>query len=363
MDRLPDGELDFLPWLFWSRATDEQRDGQQAWQQELRSRGLERAGERSFVSYLAAVYEAELTVGHDSFIAAHVYLTSDVDLGDHSRLNPYAVVRGPVRIGDGVRIGAREQAGSLLDRYWTDAFVNQPGGAPTVRATCDAVEIADLLLGGPPPQEPARELTRRLAARQDPGAGLIPELGETTPLGLDGPSAYHVLCVGCSLDRHGPQATQLGWLMTRRDRWSGLWGMPSVHEGRRQPVNGSYRLTRGTFAQFGVNVPRPEATIDTVLPHAQDGRFFAEGRGTACDVLDVVHPLWLCGQQTRHRRPEVQNWVGERLDSTLSRWHPEAGFPFSPAPTTRSEHQPSGALGYRPRGVHRPEPAWPGEVP
>lgn len=157
-----------------------------------------------------------------------------------------------------------------------------------------------------------------------------------------------------------------------------MWGSPSTAEGWRQPVNGYYRLTRGTFAQFGLPVPRPEQTIDTVLAHTRDSRFFADGRGTACDVLDVIHPLWLCGRQTRHRRAEVQAWARERLDATLPRWHAEAGFAFSPVPTTGAEHLPglmgtemwlaiiwlladvlgeSGALGYRPRGVHRPEAA------
>jgi hypothetical protein len=183
----------------------------------------------------------------------------------------------------------------------------------------------------------------------------------------------------------GPRETLLGWLLTRQDPWTGLWGTPTAAEGRRQPVNGYYRLTRGTFAQFGLPVPRPETTIDTVLAHRRDPRFFADGRGTACDVLDVIHPLWLCGQQTRHRRDEAAGWARDRLLATLDRWRPGAGFAFSPAPLAGGpapaagrEHEPSlmgtemwlaivwlladvlgesGALGYRPRGVHRPEPA------
>ncbi|WP_239167061.1 acyltransferase [Catellatospora coxensis] len=525
-------EFDFCPWLFADDATQDERDAQLAFQRGLA--GLRSAGDRSFVSPLAAIHQADLTVGAHSYLAAHVYLTGEVQLGDNTSLNPYAVVRGPVRLGSGVRIGAhaslvgfnhsaepdapvyqqpivakgivvgddvwigsnaivldgvtigahsiigagavvtkdvpawsvmvgnparrirdrrdqarpdslaakltdfaaqaREQASRLLDRCWTgDTFTDQPAAAPTVRAVCDAVEIADLLLNAPPPQLGRDDLVRRLTALQDPATGLVPELGETRPLRLDSGSAYHVLSVGYALDLLGarlphpveavrmdparlvaeldglpwarqawsagawvdilatglhwnrrlcdprePVETLFGWLLTRQDAFSGLWGGPSAQEGRRQPVNGYYRLTRGTFAQFGLPVPRPEQTIDTVLAHARDDRFFGDGRGTACDVLDVIHPLWLCGRQTRHRRAEVQAWARDRLAATLTRWHPDAGFAFSPAPTTGTEHVPglqgtemwlaiiwlladvlgeSGALGYRPRGVHRPEAA------
>jgi acetyltransferase-like isoleucine patch superfamily enzyme len=509
---------DFLPWLYWSRATDEERSAQALWQGTLRERGVREVGERTYLSPLAAIHETTLRIGRDSYVAAHVYLTDDVEIGDNSTLNPFAVVRGQVRLGDGVRVGshasllgfnhsmapdrpvyeqpittegitvgddvwigshvvvvdgvtigehsvigagavvtkdvppwsimagnparrirdrrdkagtpagtraddlsarlarfadrAREEAPALLDRYWQPEhgqFVNQPGGALDVRATCDAVEISDLLLGAPPPQMPASSLVDWLKqqSRED----------------------YHILCVGYALDLLGapfqdpialdhdglvsrldslpwrtaawtagawvdafgtallwnrrlgapaPLETLFGWLLTRQDRWTGLWGSPTAGERFRQPVNGYYRLTRGTFAQFGLPVPRPETTIDAVLAHSRDAGFFGDGRGTACDVLDVIHPLWLCGQQTRHRRDDARAWARERLDAALSRWRPGAGFAFSPAPTAGSEHEcglmgtemwlaivwlladvlgESGALGYRPRGVHRPEPA------
>ncbi len=525
-------EFDFCPWMFADDATPDERDAQLAYQRGLP--GLRSAGERTYVSPLAAIHQADLALGADSYIAAHVYLTGEVQLGDHTSLNPYAVVRGPVCLGSGVRIGAhaslvgfnhstdadapihsqpivakgivvgddvwigsnaiildgvtvgehsiigagavvtkdvpawsvmvgnparrvrdrrdqtrtggltpqladfaaqaRDQAPQVLDRYRTgDTFTDQPAAAPTVRAVCDAIEIADLLLNAPPPQTDRDELVHRLAALQDPATGLIPELGETGRPSLDSGSAYHVLSVGYALDllgaqlphpieavrmdpsrlvaeldglpwaqrawsagdwvdilatglhwnrrlfdQHEPTETLFGWLLTRQDAFTGLWGSPSAEEGWRQPVNGYYRLTRGTFAQFGLPVPRPEQTIDTVLAHARDGRFFADGRGTACDVLDVIHPLWLCGRQTGHRRAEVQAWARDRLAATLPRWQTGAGFAFSPAPTTGAEHLPSlqgtemwlaiiwlladvlgesGALGYRPRGVHRPEPA------
>jgi acetyltransferase-like isoleucine patch superfamily enzyme len=533
---------DFLPWLFAAEADAEERRRQSQWQQTLLGRGVRHIGEGTYLSPLAAIHDTGLSIGRDSYVAAHVYLTGDVEVGDNSSVNPYAVVRGRVRIGTGVRIGAhaslvgfnhtmapdepvfrqpltskgiavgddvwigsnviivdgvtvgahsvlgagavvtkdvppwsvmagnparrirdrrdrpgdpagpgdvtarltgfgelaRATAATLLDRYWRPdraVFVNQPDAAPTLRATADAVEIADLLLRAAPPQLPAADLIERLAGRQDPATGLIADDDEPAPAGLDAGSAYHILSAGYALDLLGARlrhpvhvvrdldAAQLlsrldslpwttaawtagawidgyatalhwnrrlfglptevealfGWLLTRQDRWTGLWGSATSGERLRQPVNGYYRLTRGTFAQFGLPVPRPEQTIDSVLAHSRDPGCFGDGRGTACDELDVVHPLWLCGQQTRHRRDEVHRWARQRLDGALSRWQAGAGFAFSPTPLPGTlEHRPSlmgtemwlaiiwlladvlgesGALGYRPRGVHRPDAA------
>jgi hypothetical protein len=160
-----------------------------------------------------------------------------------------------------------------------------------------------------------------------------------------------------------------------------MWGTaPSPAEGRLQLVNGYYRLTRGSFAQFGLPVPYTERVVDTVLDHARDPRWFAAGRQNACNVLDVAHPLWLAGRQTRHREAEVRAWASEQLTSALGRWRDGAGIGFGPAGEGGSGpgREPglqgtemwlaiiwlladlvgvSDQLGYRPRGVHRPEPA------
>lgn len=172
-----------------------------------------------------------------------------------------------------------------------------------------------------------------------------------------------------------------GWLLTRVDPWTGLWGSPSAAEGRRQVVNGYYRLTRGSYAQFGLPVPYPERVVDTALDHAADVRYFAPGREDACSVLDVAHPLWLCRLQTSHRTPEVQAWARGQLDRLLERWAPGLGLGFAAGPQPArpgSSAEPglqgtemwlaiawlladlvgaADALGYRPQGVHRPEPA------
>ena len=146
-------------------------------------------------------------------------------------------------------------------------------------------------------------------------------------------------------------------------------------------VNGFYRASRGTFAQFGVPLPRPEQVIDTVLRHVSNVRHFAAERQNACNVLDVAHPLWLASRQTGHRHDEITAVAARLLSDGLGRWIDGAGFGFSaprPDAPDLAESQPglqgtemwlaiiwlladlvglSGELGYRPRGVHRPEPA------
>ncbi|MFB4419509.1 DapH/DapD/GlmU-related protein [Streptomyces sp. QL37] len=328
---------------------------------------------------------------------------------------------------------AGEQAGEVLGRCRTDgSWTERPGAAPTVRAVCDAVEIADLLLGGPPPGEDRDALVERLRALQDPETGLVPEFGRPAPSLDDHSAMYHILCAGYALELLGsrfahpvravtelpaerlverldglpwrteawrsgnwvdgvatalhfaspaasPQTEALfGWLLTRADPRHGLWGAPDAKEGWRQPVNGFYRTSRGSFAQFGLPVPYPERTVDTVLAHSLDPAWFGPDRGTACDVLDVIHPLWLCARSTGHRLGEGRDWARGQLERVLTRWQDGAGFSFALEPGERpdrlaglqgtemwlavtwllADHLGAGeALGYRPRGVHRPEPA------
>ncbi|WP_367127461.1 hypothetical protein [Saccharothrix sp. HUAS TT1] len=183
--------------------------------------------------------------------------------------------------------------------------------------------------------------------------------------------------------RHGARgATEalFGWLLTNADPRTGTWGRPTPGEGLLQVVNGFYRAARGTFARFDVPVPRPERVIDTVLEHVRDARFFAPDRQNACNVLDVAHPLRLT-RHTGHRAAEVDAVARRLLTDALNHWTDGAGFGFrAPYPTTAglpvtapglrgTEMWPAitwlpadllglaEALPYRPRGVHRPEPA------
>ena len=61
-----------------------------------------------------------------------------------------------------------------------------------------------------------------------------------------------------------------GWLRAHQDPESGVWGRRLDGDtgplgGWLMAVNGFYRAARGTYASFGVAVPRPERVIDTVL--------------------------------------------------------------------------------------------------
>ena len=547
--------LDFSPWDFWSSADEAAREHQLGVQRDLVAARPEWSfGSDCFVSELASVDNDVLHLGARSYIAAGAYLTGSLRTGRDCSVNPYTVIRGDVRLGDAVRIGAhtsiigfnhtmttmdveffrqplesrgirigndvwigshvvildgitvgdhavlaagavvtkdvaagaivggnparlirsrlapplappvdparaalgarveafaagaRAQAVTLLDRSFdaaTGLFADRPGTAPTVRAQCDAVEIAALLLGTAPPQLPAGALVERLRGWQDADTGAVGPLpadaGRPTRAGFDDPDAlYHVLCVGYALQllgsgfAHGltlvttasaadvvgtldslPWHTDawgaghsvdaigtalhvsrlrgdpvpagatdvlFGWLLRHADPRTGMWGSPDEADGLLQLVNGFYRASRGTFAQFGLPLPYPERVIDTVLQHARDDRFFAADRQNACNVLDIVHPLWLT-RATGYRADEVTALARRLLDDALGFWTDGCGFGFrAPGSDTAglSETAPglqgtemwlaiiwyladlaglSDALGYRPRGVHRPEPA------
>jgi acetyltransferase-like isoleucine patch superfamily enzyme len=405
-----------------------------------------------------------ITVGDDVWIGSQVVVLDGVRIGSHAVVGAGAVVTRDVpdwavavgnparvvrdrRTGDGPAESlrrfadrARADAPDLLARHragerWTDHV----GGRATVRAHCDAVEIADLLLGEPPAPLSREEHVAVLQGWQSPDDGLVHELGTTPSIpdlplpGLgDDTDVYHLLCVGYALDVLGagwrdpiaPVAdldpagvvaalealdlphdawsaghridalgtaltwelragrpvpagvvdTLLGWLLTHRDPGTGLWGR--ADDGSlRLPVNGFYRTVRGTFAQLGVDLPGTEATIDAILRHAADPRVFGPGRESACDALDVLHPLWwLTRHDRRHRWPEIQQVAREHVRRIVARWVPGEGFAFETRATSTPTLQgtemwlatlwfaadlldTSDALGYRPRGVHRPEAA------
>jgi len=341
---------------------------------------------------------------------------------------------------------AKAEASTVLQRTWREdlgLFADKPGAAPTVRAQCDAIEIADLLLGTAPAQATAAAQVRRLQDWQDAATGGVAPLDadgrQQVGLGFShGDVAYHVLSVGYALDLLGssfpapltwvtaatadravafceslPWATDawgaghhvdgfgtailwtrragheipagveealFGWLLLHTDPHTGMWGSPAPDGDLLPVVNGFYRASRGTFAQFGVPLPRPERVIDTVLRHARSPRWFAPGARNACNVLDIAHPLWLT-RGTGYRGDEVRTLAARLLSDALPTWVPGTGFSFrEPSPAARglADTEPglqgtemwlailwyladlagvSDALGYRPRGVHRPEPA------
>ena len=529
--------LDFLPWEY------DPASAEGALQAD-RQRALTGAtiGEGVMIASNAAIFCDRLSIGDRSYVAALAYLTGDLRIGADCSVNPFAVVRGEVTMGDGVRIGAhtsilgfnhrmsiespvftqgtwsrgitigddvwigsgvtildgltvgdhvvigagavvtkdvpdwavvagsparfirdrrvdasndddlraalsafgdaaRGQAAAVLARCVEDGgFVDRPSAlaetdAGAVRPWCDAIEIADLLLGGPPPGFETADLLQRLGSLQDPATGLFsPDGSEPDAASPD----YHVLCVGyairllggalphpiravhsltggavvsalagrewrggawgdgdavdvlataCALTiadhgddlpdgGFGPYFEMLGWLTAHADPATGMWGSVDSSELRLQAVNGFYRLTRGAYGQFGVPLPHPEATIDTVLAHAADPLLETAEGLTACNILDIIHPLWLAAKQTGHRRGEGAAWARRQLTAALGRWVDGEGFAFAPlsvgpdgVPGLQGTEmwcaiiwlladylRLSDALGYRPSGVHRPEP-------
>jgi hypothetical protein len=310
-------------------------------------------------------------------------------------------------------------------------FVDAPGAPRRVRPNCDAVEIA-AMFGSVPPGRTRKGWVEFLGSCQDHATGLVGEhlgadrhldpparpsgpdryatmaanyalecLGshlpapvadvtamteQSLPLALDALSwatdpwdAGHWVdcyasCVDANVRHHGiggPVETLFAWLDRRCDPASGMWGSPGKH-GWLLAVNGFYRLTRGTYAQFGRPLPHPAAAKTTVWAHCHDQAVFGDGRGTACEVLDVVHPLWLCLRQDPDMREPIKAWMEERLRLTLARWAPGQGFAFDPIagePGLQGTEMwlstvylmadlvgLAAELDYSPRGVHRMGP-------
>ncbi len=188
---------------------------------------------------------------------------------------------------------------------------------------------------------------------------------------------------GVALNRRHHGSTRVheqlwGWLATHNDRGSGLWGRQlgaadGFDVGWLMAVNGYYRMTRGTYAQFGVELPNPEAAIDTVLAHCRRWDWFRHDERNACNLLDVVHPLWLLGGQSGHRRDEIRDGIGRLLDDAVGEWVDGLGIAWDVGAEAGPGLQgtemwlsliylaaevvgESDGLSWRPRGVHRLEP-------
>ncbi|MEO7913368.1 MAG: acyltransferase [Roseiflexaceae bacterium] len=117
------GRFDFCPWVFWHESNAEQQQAQLEWQAAFTETGKATFGQRCFVSRLAGVYPTKLKMGDHAFIAAYAYVTETVSMGRHSTINPFAVLRGQVTLGDGVRVGAHS---SLLGFNHTFALLDRP---------------------------------------------------------------------------------------------------------------------------------------------------------------------------------------------------------------------------------------------
>jgi acetyltransferase-like isoleucine patch superfamily enzyme len=332
------------------------------------------------------------------------------------------------RLGD----AARAQWPEALARHRVEgAYVSREADGAlrrSVRHLNDAIEIA-AGFGALPPGLDAAAALAELQALQDPASGLFPDPFQPPAPGLalrdNGLALYNVLSVGYAIELLGGRPlhpiaaveldaseltgwldgldwrrrawsagatidaigtalcfnartfatgrtrdTLFGWLALRQDRGTGLWGSPTPEEGLLQPVNGFYRLTRGTYAQWGVPVPLPERAIDSVLANHRAYGGFSGPIYTACNLLDTIHPLWLCLGQTDHRRAEAEAVARAVIARGEARWLPGEGFAFAdgqPASLQGTEmwlatlHLCARLLGldqafpFVPKGVHRTE--------
>ena len=381
----------------------------------------------AYVAAEAAIFTSHLVLGEESWIAGHALVRGDVEFGAHSTVNPYAMISGKVRCGDGVRIASHvsivgfnhgfddpsvpiykqrhESLGiTIEDDVWiganavvldgvtvgkgaviaAGAVVSKDvpplaivGGVParvvryrgqsanrdaaavlarlgasarhqlqdvlaayrdgddyvsreadgqvrrSARHRNDAIELAAGFDAVPEGLDVADTL-KQLRDLQDPETGLFPDPHRPPSVGQamrdDGLALYNVLSVGYAIEVLGGQPkypvaavelgadgicdwlesltwrerawwagaavdsigtalyfnaryfatgrtreTLFGWLALKQDRATGLWGSSTTDEGLLQPVNGFYRLTRGTYAQFGLPVPNAERAIDSVL--------------------------------------------------------------------------------------------------
>ncbi|WP_327328871.1 acyltransferase [Streptomyces sp. NBC_01208] len=433
----------------------------EVFRQPLTSKGIQ-VGNDVWIGSHVVVLDG-VVIGDRAVVGAGSVVTKDVPSGSVVGGNPARVLRwrvpgaeparpaGPgdpagavAAFADSVRDQAQEVLGRYLDGRTDDGiFTDRPGVAPTVRAQCDAIEIADVLLGRAPDQLPVDRQIRRLRDWQDPTTGMVGTLLrdgsqlKPEPVLFDEEAGYHVLCAGYALDLLGsafpspirvvadasatdvithlerlPWSTNawsaghwvdilgtaflwnaladekghpgsyeslFGWLLTRADPRTGMWGTPRRSDGLLQIVNGFYRASRGTFAQFGLPPAHPERVIDTVLEHARDVRYTRPERQNACNILDIAHPLWLT-RQSGYRTEEVDALARRLLTDAIGHWTPGQGFGFRAPHSGVRIHAESvpglqgtemwlaiiwyladltgleQLLGYRPRGVHRPEP-------
>lgn len=291
-------------------------------------------------------------------------------------------------------------------------YVNNSKGKTEVRPWCDAVEIA-AMFGELPNLESKDALVRRLHGMQNDVIDYdvltlgyaLEVLGERLNHGYSEVESITNAALDKWLDSLNweKEAWQAGayvdhfatalyfnkkyfdsavsgemlfsWLNSHANPETGMWGSPNGTDFL-QPVNGFYRLTRGTYAQFGISLPYPQRAIDTLLLHVANSDYFRADRGNACNVMDVIHPLWLCAKQTDYRLNEGKAWALFQINRILGNWQSGDGFSFEldrsvPAGLMGTEMWLSvlyllvdylglgGVLGYKPMGVHRIEVAYP----
>jgi acetyltransferase-like isoleucine patch superfamily enzyme len=334
---------------------------------------------------------------------------------------------------EGLGSAAKGQWKTILARYERDGeyLSREADGTErrSIRHLCDAIEIAAAFDGTPPGLDRTATVAR-LQAVQEATTGFFPDPFQPPRSGEalrdNGLALYNVLAVGYALEALGShplhriaavedltaielcswlenlpwrerawsagsvvdaigtalyfnaryfqtarsRETLFGWLALKQDRGTGLWGAPTAGQGLLQPVNGFYRLTRGTYGQWGLPVPNAERAIDSVLLNYRNHGGFSGATYTACNLLDTIHPLWLCLRQTDHRRAEAEAVARATITRAGERLVEDQGFAFADGQSPSLQgtemwlsvvHLAAKLLGvetsfaFVPKGVHRTE--------
>ncbi|MEA5474119.1 acyltransferase [Synechococcus sp. CCY9201] len=292
---------------------------------------------------------------------------------------------------------ASTQTLSLKSRYsdqsGSNLFLDSPSTIPTLRAQCDAIELALMLnihdtffnhgqLSG---------ISSLLLDRQQPSTGIYAELGIDSAAGrislADQGDRYNILAAAYALELAGVTIKYpfsyvsdlendkleqlLGSLPWNANAWAaggwidmlstsikfnnkcfdfsadkmetiwsfleyninsntGLWGNSSTTiPDLLQSVNGSYRILRGAYAFWGRPHPNPQLAIDTLLQYANVLPLDNILNLTACNALDVVYPLWYFSCQSNYRRAEICDLASFVLQRIIDNWIGSEGFSFS----------------------------------
>lgn len=362
-----------------------------------------------------------VNIGSHTIVAAGAIVTKDIPEYSIAGGNPAKVLRDrrtnftPTKksLGDQVQsfsAKVKDCYQDVIKKYYIEKsgmYSNIIGGEPTVRPICDAVEVM-AMFEGLEALKNKDEIIQKIQSLQSDtvdynvltvgyslevlGSHIARPFGELEEIQKDvsgwllrqgwneNPwyAGDHVDCLGTATYQNKKyfntshiENELFGWLNIHANPVTGMWG--SDNNGDFQlPVNGFYRLTRGTYAQFGMKLPYPEVSIDTILRHSRNTKYFNENCGNACNVLDIIHPLWLCAKQTNYRKKEGEAFAQAQIKRILSNWQEGLGFSFELEKTETPTLQGlemwlsilyllcdyvgiSNNLCYRPKGVHRLE--------